>query len=726
MNVRPPQHRPSAAFAFAALASLILLASVTARAEDYEAIIDIDSEQDLYDLEATGAISDETRETLVELLDQGVDLNSASREELYALPGISYAEADAILEYRKLDGFIEDPRILVEAGAITQEDLQQMAPFLIIAERSARIPISGKVRFQSKYVAPDPLGAPPVLLKARLRLPWDLSVGAALLTTRHRLGQVTWDEAQGGFLAKKASYAPVLPKAFIQWKSTERMIVLGTYRIGFGERLTLDNTTRKTPDGVYADDTVKSDSDPVTFCRYTNAGENPCVEEAFAGVRATPDYGWQDAFRGVAGSIEDLAVGKMKLALHAFGSYQTRSIYQYELFSRLDCDDPRDPNCKSPPVYEAPEGLRVYRSSTLPNLFDELAGGGNVTLTVDEGTRVGLTGYYATEIFRLSSAQLDFQEHSRFISGPFGAIGLNGATTFGPLNLFAEGARSLNQVPGGKGGGWAVTQRTVYSQKKQELELSLRYYDRDFLNPYGRPVSAADKFEGQRARNELGARFRYVQSPNEDWRLRSTLDFWVLPSDGKVAGSAGTPNFTALGRADFVGWNFLQAGAWVAYARKGINTCSGELEQFELALDPDAVQALEQDLCDTHYARLTTRVTAAPWGRNLTFGVIPSMKRVFDGAGRTDAHVWLEVAARPTEQLKVRARTRYQDFTLFADDEGSERTSWSWAEVTWSPTRLFLGRVRYDAFVYLDQRESTLARKPNPEHRFRLEVETKF
>ncbi|MGC4116253.1 MAG: hypothetical protein QM765_17080 [Myxococcales bacterium] len=51
-------------------------------AVQYETDIDIDNESDLYDLASREEISPETLETLVELLNDGVDLNTASREEI--------------------------------------------------------------------------------------------------------------------------------------------------------------------------------------------------------------------------------------------------------------------------------------------------------------------------------------------------------------------------------------------------------------------------------------------------------------------------------------------------------------------------------------------------------------------------------------------------------------------------------------------------------------------
>ena len=105
----------------AAFALTFCLFAGPARAAIYENSINVDDEDDLFELEQRGDISEETSDTLLEIIREGVDLNSANREQLYDLPGITYADVDAILEYRKVKGRIEDPAELVGAGALTAE-----------------------------------------------------------------------------------------------------------------------------------------------------------------------------------------------------------------------------------------------------------------------------------------------------------------------------------------------------------------------------------------------------------------------------------------------------------------------------------------------------------------------------------------------------------------------------------------------------------------------------
>src|SRR5687768_8223401 len=111
---------------------VLLLVSGHAFAAQYESEIDIENETDLYELNQRGDIGDATLETLVELMRTGVDLNSASRDELYELPNITYAEVDRILEYRTKVTFIDDPADLVRVEILTEKQLLQIAPFLVV------------------------------------------------------------------------------------------------------------------------------------------------------------------------------------------------------------------------------------------------------------------------------------------------------------------------------------------------------------------------------------------------------------------------------------------------------------------------------------------------------------------------------------------------------------------------------------------------------------------
>jgi hypothetical protein len=61
-----------------------------------------------------------------------------------------------------------------------------------------------------------------------------------------------------------------------------------------------------------------------------------------------------------------------------------------------------------------------------------------------------------------------------------------------------------------------------------------------------------------------------------------------------------------------------------------------------------------------------------------------------------------------------------------ADDGALEKSVWSFVEAAWLPSKVTKVSLRYDVFVWLDTRASTLSRLPNPEHRFMLDLATGF
>ena len=62
----------------------------------------------------------------------------------------------------------------------------------------------------------------------------------------------------------------------------------------------------------------------------------------------------------------------------------------------------------------------------------------------------------------------------------------------------------------------------------------------------------------------------------------------------------------------------------------------------------------------------------------------------------------------------------------FADNTYLEQNIWTYVEGAWIITKGLRLAVRYDLFLWLDQRASTFNRVPNPEHRFQLDVRASF
>ncbi|HEY3450456.1 MAG TPA: hypothetical protein VGK67_29140 [Myxococcales bacterium] len=706
-------------------------------AVQYETDVDIDNETDLYDLSARGEISAETLETLVDLLRDGVDLNAATREEIYELPGLMFEDVDAILKYREQTRIV-DPADLVAAGAITQAQLLQIAAFLVLRDGD-QVPVNGAVRLMGAYSAED-TQAPPLFLQARGRFPLNFSAGVAMATTRLQMRNLRYSLDSNGLIADAPAYQFEVPKYFVQWKSALFQVAAGTFRIGFGQRLTLDNTTRANPDGFYPDEVVYLDSgDLQRECKYSggNVDGSACGPEA-QGSYITPDFGWREGFRGLAVSLKKLSLGPVDLSAHAFGSYQNRRIYQYEVFNRATCEDPHSDSaeCKAPAVAIAGDAAaRNFAYSTLADPYDEVAAGGNLTLGLGSGSHIGASGYWAMDLWRNDDPglmELDFQEWSSrpYGRGSFGAVGIDGAARAGRLNLFGEVTRTFNAMPGlYGGGGWGAVGRIVGNvQKTHEIEGSVHYYDRGFVNPLARPIANPDEFEGQRARNEAGLRIEYLGKPNEDWIVRANVDYSLWPEDSAAKGTAGLSNLDLYLRTDFVGWRKVKLGLWAQYKNKDLEDRVRSLATstrlcYEMSTLTDSQG---NDLpCYGDFIRLAGRIIVEPLGRRLQISAQYQHVWMAEATYRQDMMAWIDVTSFPIDQLRLRWRTRYLNETI-DDNADMEQSLWTYLDVGVLPNRIWELHVRYDLYSFLDQRASTLDRKSPFQHRFRLELEARF
>ncbi len=701
-----------------------LLAGGSAWAASEESVPRVDSEAELRALYEDGVLSEEAFETLRELLRTGVDPRTATREELYALPGLTWAQVDALLEHRERTGRRVEPEALVEAGVLTVEQLRRLRPFLV--EEGAERSVSGRLRLLTAYAAMDG-EAPPMLLHARLEGPSGWRGGGVTTLTRRRLGMVRYEPRSGALSAEPPGLGMHLPKLYVRWEGERASVLVGSYRLGFAQRLTLDTTGRPAPDGFVPDEEFLSPGMPERRCPLSGGGES-CLSFGSEG-RVTPDFRWTEGFRGVAGTVRGQVEG-VALSLTGFGSYQSRGLNQYELFDRALCADPRSSSraCRAPDVLAlrtgetASDGAR-FLSRSLPDVLRELAGGGHLTVGFSPRAKVGVTGWGAWPVWAVEGVALDFQEHARYPEGGgFGAVGVDAAWGTGPVDLFFEGARSFDGIAG-RGGGFGALQRTVLGDGWRELEVVLRYYGRDFANPYTRAVSSADEFEGLRARNELGARVRYLhRTEDEAWRLSGTVDVWTQPPGGAAP---GTVQARASARVDAVVMEEFQPSLWVEHrdkdlGRDGRGLCFEGSEGTRPGGEPIP--------CAGARYLLGGRVR---WEPDEALVVVVQYQHALvdsrehpEGFQR-DGRAVLDVRLRPSSSLRVHGRASWQDEDL------SERTRLTQMlraslEVAWEVLSELGVRARYEWVLDLKAPEG--ARTP-PElawHLFRLELEGRF
>jgi hypothetical protein len=699
-----------------------------AAANPYEAFVDVESEDDLYDLLASQQITQETFDTLFDLLQRGVDLNTASRDELYSLPNLTYDDVDAILLYRAEQRYIRDPADLVGAGVITDDKLLAIAAFLVLRDPTAdRFAARGWVHAMSGVTVGDDL-APPAGLRGRVQVGRHLTAGLATAMTRLRVGDAVYDPNRRALVVDDAALRGHLAKLYVHYETDHVAAIVGTYRIGFGQRLTFDNTGAYTPDGITRDDQLYRVDGLARRCRQTT-GEleaSPCADDY---RYVTGDVSWREALTGVAIGIRKLAVGDAKLSAHGWVSYQPRSIYQYELYDAARCDDPRaddDPACAAPEVFVRPAGSPLTPAAelsyaTLPAMYAEGVVGGNATLALGRRSYVGATAYGATVDWLVDSFQaldLDFQEWaSRPSGGAFGAAGVTAGIGVSRFDLALEAAHSFDSMQDGGGGPAALVRATWTEPRVRELEASLRFYDTAFVNPYGRPIAASDEYEGQRARDEVGGRLRYLGRHGK-LAVRAGLDAWQQLTEGLWKGEAYL-------RADVTASKKLAYGLWLEVndrdlAAGGRGQCYEQAFEFDELGEPVPCGGMR--VSTTGRARVEVR-------RDLSLSAQAQHELLDDQdypeGFRQDVSAWLSALWKPRKHLALRGRVRYLSEDV-ADPESLEESLWFYGDLTTRLRHRDRLRLRLDTYVWLDDRERTAERQPSPELRLWAQYEARF
>ena len=668
-----------------------LLLSRSASAVPYEVFIEVTTEDDLYDLLATDQISERSFEALLLLFQTRVDLNIATREELYALPNLEYSDVDRLLAYRKDAGVVHSVGDLIAADVLPERLARSLSSFVIVRAPEVTRRPTGFVRAQTRWSGRDDRLPPAAALQSRVRAGSHFDAGAVLTLVRNRLRAVRWDEARQGLSVESEATRLLLPKAYVEWETRTWEAVAGTYRIGFGQRLTFDVTDRVTPNGAFGDYELRRSNDLTLGCK-RGAGElelAPCPRRPV--VRITPDFAWTHRLMGVAAGLRRADVGPGWLQAYGWGSFQPHRVQARDIAIRSRCRDPRiddDASCDAPRVYVRggpTDAQSTATYATLPLVAAEPLAGVNLGYFWSPRVNVMLTGYGASTRWLVRGVSLDYQEIARKpFGGPFGALGLSAAYGARNHDLFVEVARSFDRQAGG-GGGMAAIVRSVTRVGDGELEVSGRAYGARFANPYARPISAPDQLDGLRARDETGLRVRLVHRPHPRVALRALVDAWRRFR-------AGSLNLLAFARVDAELGRAWSGSVWVEYRSGGKRTLLAARLAF------DATRDLKLSVQAQH------RWHASAFGR-----------------GQRDLAAVLTLAGRPAEPLGIRVRVRYDLEDVF-DNHRLPHTAWLYVECAVRTRARDTLRLRYDARAFLDERESTAMRVPNPEHWLWLEV----
>ncbi|HEY0136076.1 MAG TPA: hypothetical protein VGB85_18445, partial [Nannocystis sp.] len=604
-----------------------------------------------------------------------------------------------------------------------------------------------------------------------------MTMGFAGVLLRDRVSDVRYDPRRDALSAEAPRPQAVLPKFFVQWDTDQWAILAGTYRAGFGQRLTFDNTRNYTPNGFYRDLTIYPRAVRLNSLCNENAGEldqSPCQGDS-GNTYATPDFRWQETLQGLAVGLKKLEMGPGWLQAYAFMSVKGKTAYQYQLYDPEICEDPRndeDPRCSAPPIYKrlpnplAPTSEFAYQK--LPQMYRDTTAGGNVSYFFNRRSWVGVTGYGTDITWQTGGKPLGFQEWARTpFGGPFGAVGINASWGKRWSDLGVEVSRSFDSMKAASGsdktdarggGGYAAIVRHTAAWDRHEVETIVRYYDRNFANPYARPLSGNDVYEGQRARDEAGFRVRYTGRPAKKTSVRAYINYWVAPS-------TRISSIHLLARVEHQVSRWFIPGVWFEgrdknLAVNGPGNCYGGDPGVSSNIDSGDPDSFDPAETEVDYGNLMGDPAARCPGEALKYNLqaaffphrrvklVPRFQHRFVGDPRStaisepmmgypkpakvpregyrqDLSAWLTITTRPIDSVRLRGRLRYLNQDI-ADNTYLEQSLWSYVDVGYLLRKKFLIQVRYDLYVWLDKRASTLTRIPSPEHRLLLTLEGRF
>jgi hypothetical protein len=489
-----------------------------AEARVYPIPLLISNEDDLRNHYEDGLISEEEFAVLIELLNNPLDLNSASRGELFDLPGVTMRAAREIVAERRRAPFTTISELQERIEGIDAVVVEDIEAFVIASAPDERQgfdvdQIGGRVYLRTgmylddfppleddhpnKTHKPEQLGYPNLpgtQLTVDMKYGRDYGAGAVMLFQPDVKG-VVYDPADRDFDASYGMQGHV--GRVFAWAEKDKVSgILGHYTVGFGQGLTFDRTNRTQPNGWYKDISVSAD-------------------ELFRRFRLTR------AMFGGAGTHR-AELGGVVLETTAFASMDDYDLYQYDMgMTGGDTVDWSVTETDSPRVYLDGQKLGW---ATLPNAYRETIGGVSVNLETSERSNIGLTSYVAHQD-RTTIEGIENPNEYVIRGGypinqdTYGAVGVNGSYGVGIVDFFGEGAMTYT-------GGGAVLLKALVNPLGSEIELSLRHYGTGYDNPYARGIAQADQYLGYRDRDEQGARVKGFVDMAEKLRFQGIVDYW--------------------------------------------------------------------------------------------------------------------------------------------------------------------------------------------------------
>jgi len=223
-----------------------LIAVSLAGAFELPLVVDIRSEDDIYQLREDGFIDEDIEELLLELFENPLDINKADVGELYSLPGLTRTDARAIVKQRKKVGGFKRWSDVLKSPNFDKGKLKQIERFAYV-----RPPLNlsdGQLRLDFSNVAGDDKN-----YSSRVRLRADVKERIFIGLSGRREDDETY-RWQENIAIEPAGWQ--FDKLCVAWNGKGFQVILGNYSAGFGSGLVFNDAHIKHPGGIYADYTT--------------------------------------------------------------------------------------------------------------------------------------------------------------------------------------------------------------------------------------------------------------------------------------------------------------------------------------------------------------------------------------------------------------------------------------------------------------------------------------
>mgnify|MGYP002639768399 CR=1 FL=1 len=646
------------------MAPLLLLAAVpTLLAFDYGTSILVRSEADIIELEYMGEIDEELRDQLLDLFDNPLDLNTASREDLVLLPEVTYGLADRIVERRGDRSFDNARQVREVVGRSIYNEIKPFVTTMKVPEPPEPIKGTVSVRYLDKFQDDKP---PVASIKAKVRYHKWLEAGVLVAEEQGVYG-VSYDNDAITVQGMRPQVS--LERVYATIDRGDWAVMMGHYKAGFGQRLTFDVTDKQRPHGFYQD--LKITEDYEDYDSYS-------VSRRLLGVAASTER-----HLGAEGPTLDLTF---------FASSNPHDLY-YTYFSPHDYTVTGDEDVLYP---------------TFPLVYREDIVGLNASLIWAKRIHAGFTGWgghvskaYDFEFTGTPIPNRDF----------YGALGVDGAYGLGMVDVFGEVAVTDT-------GGLGARAETVIDPGMIEASVAMRYYGEGFDNPHSRGSAEPDQYRcdddggeldceitgGDRDRDEIGPQVKLVFDPFGWIRLRAKGDVWRVPSE-QITHSYVEGRLD-IDPIDYVGLDF------VAYLRDKDISTGGRDQDYDDSDGQGAKSALGAGLTVQPVDPLIVQAFAKQ--------VWEDSSAYTDGF-MNDRYAWGKVIWDVTEDVELAGRVKFYDERIDTHDAGMEY----WSVYGQARGKLF-GQLtlfaRYEQIHDLDNPEAD----PNPEHKLKVGGDFRF